>query len=197
MKSNLFFDRHLNCWVWHIINYFQFIINHFHVDMLLGIVTCICLLWQEMFIMYVNQSMYYTWSSADVLFGCGIMAIDVFIRSSKYILPCFLSVWLSRFGVPGYLGQGRGRRGGGRRLEEVREVGGWARAEGGIHVNVHRRASGAVVWHLSGLPLGLWSDTSEKIKIQQTCGKLTNLIVKGRAAETLEGRFEYKGCLIN
>lgn len=195
MKSNLFFDRHLNCWVWHIIDYFQFIINHFHVDMLLGIVTWICSSWQEIYT--TCQSKGYTWSSVDVLFGCGIMAIDVFIRSSKDILPCFLSVRLSWFGVPGYLGQGRGGRGGGRRLEEVREVGGWARAEGGIHVNIHWRASGAVVWHLSGLPLGLGSDTSEKIKIQQNCGKLTNLIVKGRAAETLEGRFEYKGCLRN
>ena len=69
----------------------------------------------------------------------------VFVRLPDNALPRLAVRRLLDLVVAGNLGQGRGRRRGGRRLEEVREVGGGAGAEGGVVVDIHGGAARAVV----------------------------------------------------
>ena len=78
----------------------------------------------------------------------------VFVRLPDNALPRLAVRRLLDLVVAGNLGQGRGRRRGGRRLEEVREVGGGAGAEGGVVVDIHGGAARAVVLQLVLVLLG-------------------------------------------
>ena len=79
----------------------------------------------------------------------------VFVRLPDNALPRLAVRRLLDLVVAGNLGQGRGRRRGGRRLEEVREVGGGAGAEGGVVVDIHGGAARAVVLQLVLLGRGM------------------------------------------
>ena len=127
----------------------------------------------------------------------------VFVRLPDNALPRLAVRRLLDLVVAGNLGQGRGRRRGGRRLEEVREVGGGAGAEGGVVVDIHGGAARAVVLQLVLVLLGrgvlrVRSGASTQLDIryvQFKCDLKAYFIVNGSAADTLAGRVVYRGCL--